>query len=572
MTNVFEDKLACMFSGSAQLRRHRLSNLLGAQDYSGAARLFQDISTPDGRADFEYFNELARTFGGGTEPDVPSVLRLLSERFPARWNETLLTAARYLEAHAQRGAAVRLLSKAAVSEADSDRCTIALAIDMVERGRLLLDEQVDNQLVLNVIEWLAHELARLPHDSAMRHRLAKLVSPEVLGSSGLPIVAAVVLSLFRRPITPRSVKPLSQRPKASGPDELWLLIERGMKWLVEERPIVIGRRVFPAEMMNVPADEALAGLQRLTEHIGRNAQNDSVVQTIEVCVAIAAATAPLAADRNGDLLVLRLAAGHLTVAGRAQRARDLVEQGLSIAGEDAERQRLAWFAFADVYARLGNLGEALIGLACCAVANQQPTWDQVWYETQLLMRMLRDLGMLPLTRPLLAPARRALTEMKAPQQYAFRVDTLELQIRLFETDAAEEVDAEANTTLVKDLERNVRQVLQARDEIEPAAVLLANGIRLMAEHGLPHRGSAVSALDEAMERVSSSSRAWIEASRAARPSVDQLLPLVRRMEAARHTEDVGYDVRNIVITAKRVLGSDKGMSAGDANLYNRAPH
>lgn len=94
LTNVFEDKLACMFSGSAQLRRHRLSNLLGAQDYSGAARLFQDISTPDGRADFEYFNELARTFGGGTEPDVPSVLRLLSERFPARWNETLLTAAR----------------------------------------------------------------------------------------------------------------------------------------------------------------------------------------------------------------------------------------------------------------------------------------------------------------------------------------------------------------------------------------------------------------------------------------------------------------------------------------------
>ena len=564
LIRLFDDKLTRMFSASTRLRSHRLSKLIGARDYAAAATLFKDVRSADGRSDFEYFSELASTLGGAGEPDIPAVVSVLSGRFPEHQQETLLASARHLEAFGQRGAAIMLLSENSAGGGDDEHRQLALAITMLERGRLLLDEQVDNRLALKVIEWLARELARLPHDAAMRHRLAHLVSPEVLGSNGLPMIAAVVLALFRRPFTPRSVTPLDRRPKASKPDDLWQLIERGMIWLAKERPIVIGRRVFPAEMMNVPADEALTGLQSLTEHIGRNSESTSVVQMIEACVAIAAAIAPLATERNGDLLVLRLAAGHLTVAGRAQRARDLVEQGLSMAGEDAQRRRLAWFAFADVYARLGNLGEALIGLACCAVADPRATWDQVWYETQLLMRIFRDLGMLPLARPLLEPARRALAEMRAPQQYAFRIDTMELQIRLLETDIDGKLEVATVKTLLTDLERNVRQVLQARDEIEPAAVLLANGIRLAGEQGLPHSESASSALDAAMACVSQTSRAWIEATAAARPSIDQLLPLVRRLEAARYAEDVAYDVRNIVIAAKRALGGGETLSAADA--------
>jgi tetratricopeptide (TPR) repeat protein len=564
LTSRIESTLSRRFPASEGLRRHRLTGLLRARNYDAAAMLFEHDPSQRHRDDFEYFTDLSKTLDEGRDIDVQVELRRLSERFPSRRGLSVRACAFYLEARGQRDRALAMLFETAAGAIEPDRRAIGLALDMVERGRLLLDTQVDDNLVLKVVEWFASDLSRLPRDGYLRLRLARLFSPEVLGSGGLPTIAAVVLSFFRRPITPRPTTPVNLRSRACDPDELRELFRRGTKWLVQERPIVIGARRFPAEDLNVPADQAIAGLTRMVEYMGRRVEDDGDVQTIETCVAIAAGIAHLASDPNEDLLVLRLAAMSLAIAGRVQRARDLVEQALSMSREDPHRCRLAWFGFADVYARLGNFGEALIGLACCAVAEPRPTWDQVWYETLLLLRIFRDLGMMMLARPLLVPARHALTEMGAPAHYAFRLDTIELQIRLLELDAAEHPHFDQVTEIIADLSRNARAIMETDDEIEPVATLLANALRLANEEQVTVPEESTSLLTDVLAIVSPMSRAFIEAAGALRPSIEQLLPLVRRMEVARHAEDVGFDIRNLVIMARRVLKGGESIDAKDA--------
>lgn len=562
---TFERKLSLLFPASNGLRRHRLFSQLQVRNYEAAATLFDPPRSDSDRESRDYFHDLSECLNETRDADVEAELKRLSDRYPSRHANSLRACARYLEARGQRGQAVMMLVNGAADKSLSgDRAIAGLALDMIERGLLLLDPQIENDIVFKIVKWVAVKLAGSPQDGALRSRIAKLTSPEVLGSNGLPMIAAVVVSLFAKPITPRPTRPVNEWPRACSPEELEVLLERGMRFLAEQRPIVIGKRVFPSESLNVSAGSALAGLSRLVEHMGRNIAEDGDVQTMEACVAIAGAIAPLSAEPNGDLLVLRLAALSLTTAGRVQRARDLAEQALNIAREDPLRQRHAWFVFADVYARQGNLGEALIALACCSVADPTPSWDQVWYETLLLLRIFRDLGMIPLALPLIEPARRALIEMRAPSHYSFRLETTELQMRLLELDAAKAPDRSQIAILVSDLDRNVRQIMEVHDEIEPVAALFANALRLADEQQVSVPESSSSLLTEILTLVSSTSRGLIEATAVIRPSVGQLVPLVHRMEQARYAEDVGFDVRHLVIVARRVLARSLDMNVEDA--------
>ena len=565
LTEVLFGRLGRLFPNSPGLRRHRVSLCLSERNYAAVANLFAGSVSAEDIETHEYYKLVAAILLEHEAFDVRAALDELSKKHPSRTKQSLRVCAFHLEAIGRRGEALRTLAAASENRPDVDKRALGLALDMLERGRLVLDAQVDDGLVVHIVEWLARELAQLPDDGFLRLRLARLVSPEVLGSTGLPAIATVVLSLFSRPVQPRSVIPLDQRAAACSLDETRELFERGAKWLATERPIVLGARRFPPELLNVPAEQAVAGLSRMIEHMGHRLEDDGDFQTMEAILGLAVSIAPLSSDPNEDLSVLRLAAASLAMSGRVQRARDLVEQGLMFAGEDPQRRRIAWHTFADVYARLGNFTEALIAMACCAVADDRPDWQQVWAESLVLLRIFRDMGMVELGRPLIGPARKALHELRAQPRYFARMETVELQMRLLDFEHNEDVPNSDLAKFVTEATTNVRKILELQDEIEPAASLLANAFRLAAERGVGVDDQNHPVLVWALKESSPTFRSLIEVTSAPNPSVQQLLPLVRRLESARYPEDIGFDVRALAFVAEKILGSGAALTPGDAS-------
>ncbi|MGV1945325.1 MULTISPECIES: hypothetical protein [unclassified Agrobacterium] len=109
-----------------------------------------------------------------------------------------------------------------------------------------------------------------------------------------------------------------------------------------------------------------------------------------------------------DLTVIRAAASKVILAGRGQAARDLAEFAITIAGDRPERHSRALLTFADIYARLGMKTEALVALAAMLEISGDATWDQIWFESNLLFRMLRDAGMSHFGLPVLERSKEAL--------------------------------------------------------------------------------------------------------------------------------------------------------------------
>jgi hypothetical protein len=545
-----EAALASAFPASGVLRARRVTALARDHRFDEASALLRQNATAEELETSAFFDLLSYHLTSEAATDTVALLTAVAERFPRRRLEAARIAAKHLEAKDRRQDAVALLLP---DGTPFDRATAWTALDMVERGRLVFDPLIDDEVIAAVMERTVEGLAQRPKDGATRLRLARMLSPQVLGSRGMLTLAVVVLSLATRNVTIRSRPPVDQRPGSCAPERLTEIIRRGFDWLGQERVILLGRKTFPTKLLDVPADEALAGFENMIEYIGGRLADDGDLRTLECCLAMGMAIAPLASEPNEDLVIVRLAATKLAVAGRVQRARDLAEQALTVAGADPARARLAWFAFADIYARLNNLNEALIGIACALAADSAATWDQIWYENLLIFRLFRDLGLIERAKPLLETARDALRHLGVEDRYAYRLETVELQIGFLEYDRADTPDAAQLLALIEGTVRNLECVLDRQDEPLPATMLLASLLGRAEKHQVTAPPAATAWLGRAFEQIGPRSRALIEAAGALRPTIEQVMVLAGQMESARYAEDVGFDVRALVIAARRLL-------------------
>ena len=556
-----EVRLSTFFPNSRGLRHHRVQAMMGERRYNEASRLLAQDKTPEATERAAVYALLNSHVTEKEKIDVDAVIEQISMSYPAWLAEVRRICARHLEAIGKRGAGLALLLDGKGSEPPIDHKSAWEIIGLIERGRLILDPEIDDDTVTIAIERVIEVLSHIPTDGRARLRLTHLLSPQVLGTSAIPIMAMVVISLIKRGINPIPAQPISQRPKPCPLEELPGIIRQVVNWLrAVGSPLVLGQRIFPREQLNNSPDEVMAGLAKVIEHTGHKLDDEADVKTLEMCILVAAAIAPHCADPDQDLVVLRLAAGSLALSGRVQKARDYAEQGLVLAGDSHHRQRLAWFAFADIYARLGNSMESLIGMGCSLAAHDHASWDQIWYESLLILRIFRDLNLIQLSRPLLKSAREALTQMGAESTHGYRLDTMELQIQLYEYDHLTNPDPGRLNGLIEDVVKNVQKVIGEGDEAAPAAMLLASLLRIAESQGITH-SAAKSLLASALERVGSPARVLIESAGANQPTIDQVVALAIQMESARHAEDIGYDVRNLVVVSRRLLASPAAKDA-----------
>jgi hypothetical protein len=559
---VFEEmclrRLEQVLPNSHRIEQNRFQKFIDAGRYAEASLLLQN-SIPGYTSDFvEFHKELLPRLASTPEPDYESILRSVG----LRWNSLLERGRLICAADARRKnvphKALRILLSEQAQEPVSERIGMSILRSLEEvflqlPGGATVPEDHEDLIRSAVLE-LVHYSALHPAETTIRNGLSNVLSPATSGMTGLFVIATVALDLSSSQTVVRSGRLRHDRPSV-GLAELPRLLEPVLEWMSREGPVVIGRCVIPKELLTVPADELVPPLERLLHGEANKLIDEGDFKTFEHILYPGVLAARHSSHVGDDLVLLRLAASKLALAGRSQKARDVTEQCLQLAGEDALRSRLAWFAYADVYERLHNPLEALIGMACTFACQADVSTEQAWYEIYLLIRVFRDLHLTELAKPLLSRGQSLVHELGPDGEYQHRFVTIELGLRLFELNPNSDGGTADIEEFLGKTERLCSEVLKRNDDIVPAATLLAQGIYFCHLRGLAVPENVSATLNSVLLKIEEPLRETIRALTTKTPSAQQVLSLVRRVEPARYSSDTGFDLQYAVIGGRRLLDS-----------------
>lgn len=545
------------YPASLILLRARADALAEARDIRGLSKIFADAGDGE-RAKF--YGALAAGLESA-RPNYEALRDTLIADFTDRVAQACVLIAREAVARGEPEEALLVMLNHRWDEVTLDLAAavlVALEAGMLTRdkdGEIALDDEVVQAGVWHVIRYVA----RHPADAGTRTRLATLLSAGSMGLLGLAILIDSALGLAKGPISMRAVRTLDTWAAASSPEETLAFLKIGLPWLQSASPFFLGRINIPAELLTMDADKLSAGISRLLEHYDPLDSPDDLT-AVRNALALGMAVAQHGTVPDSDMTLVRMVAVRLALARRFQAARDYAEHGLQIAGDSKARARLAWLAYADVYQRAGNTIEALIGAVCCLAADDNATPEQVFYESVLLYRLLRDLRMVGPSLSFLDAAAAALESFGALGPYAHRIETHRLQARFLLALQDEEHRRERLMALLPEVIRNAHAVLAQGDEPAPAAVNMAEVLRAAEAVGITPPSDAIEALERLTEKSYVPMRETILASRQAHPTARQVLEAVRKTELAREASDTPYDLRQISVLGERLLGSPETLA------------
>ncbi|MCA1436811.1 hypothetical protein I6F33_28090 [Bradyrhizobium sp. BRP20] len=339
-----------------------------------------------------------------------------------------------------------------------------------------------------------------------------------------------------------------------------------LPWLQSASPVFVGRIDIPKELLTQDADKLVAGIRKLLEHY-EPLDTPADIENVRNILAIGMAVARHGSVPDADLSLVRVLAVRLALASRFQAARDYAEHALQVAGESKARSRLAWLCYGDVYQRTGNTIDGMVGALCCLAADNSAMPDQVFYESVLLYRLMRDLRMIDAGLSFLDAARKALQSFGARDQYVHRIQTLELQARFIQARQDPAHARERLEALIPDFIQNAPTVLTQGDEPAPAAASMAEALRAAELAGVTPPPEAIEAFERLLDEAHAPLRGIIAASRLPHPTAAQVLEVLKQIEQARDANDVGYDVRQISVLARQLLGSAEAQTNLDIAAF-----
>jgi hypothetical protein len=554
-------RIETLFPNSHVLHDHRLTSLIDSRKYAEAAAMVSNPIFGFSAEAVSFHKELAIKLEGTSQPDYESALATVRARWPALLDRGRLIGA--ADARARRLPKEALLI---LADVPMDRVSHGLAISYLRSieqafilrtgdGNTLIHDDVLRRAILALIRYSS----RNPDDGVTRGGLITILSPQISGATGLFLLAAVVLELSKRDTVTRGTQHIRDRSSINVRD-LPKFLEPVLQWMSEQSPVAVGRCVLPDDFLATPADGLIGPLEMLLQGAATKVASEDDRIAFEKLLFAAILVAKNSSNPDDDLAFLHMGASKLAMGGRVQRARDLVEEALQIAGKNSRRARLAWYGFADVYQRLHNPVEALLGMACTLDCGAERTTEQAWYETYLLIRLLRDLHMTEAAKSLL-PLGQSLVQALGPDgEYQHRFVTLELSVRLLDllgNPAGRGVELQG---FVSDVEKLCATVLERDDEIAPAAALLAEGLHLCRLLKIPFSGNTSATLELVLAKAGQTWSAIIRTLTVQKPNAADVINLALRLEPARYPSDTGFDVRYVVIAARRLLDCSEGVS------------
>lgn len=428
---------------------------------------------------------------------------------------------------------------------------IRLASTALQAAALSSDDPMIEQIMDRSIAFLAAH----PSDGHVRTRLARLLGPTETGTRGTAILVTAVLkrAAARPPIDPRPR--IADRPPIIPADQIKAPLERIWKWLADKGQgmWVVGQHSLPAELLDVSADALISSILVQADYAGdRIAETGDLVRP-NMYLAAANAIAPLAEQRDEDLTIARTVGSKFAVAGKGQAARDIAEFIVTNSGDRPERHRIALFSFADIYARVGMSTEAMVAMAAALETRAKASWDEIWFETNLLFRLLRDAGMADLALPLLDRSQEALEQLGIAERDGFRLATMALQAAT----AVFSRDGGADEELIELFDAaaaNAAEVIDRSDDLLPIAMVLNTLVNIGGNRVPEQVASAEALLKQIVSKLAPERQPMIRAASRV-PTLADIADVARGLDNARYAIDAGYDLRHLRVMTRTLVGN-----------------
>jgi hypothetical protein len=458
--------------------------------------------------------------------------------------------------------------------------TVDMNLDANEAGRLITSSPLygrqATQIVLSATralmleEVVPHEereyyrsplmavvrfLAQHPEDKEVRASFSRLLSVEACGELGLPVIAVTMLDLASVGVSLVQGLNEPQCESARGDekadaDATQAALMRCMEWIGERGYGEFGVTVVPRELVGTYADRVIRLISQMMSHVGGIEGQDMDLQTMSHIVLVASAVRPYATtERDEDLRLLRLLAGHYALARRFQHARNLAEQILAIGQDTEARRRLAWFAYADVYQRCRNPIDAFVGLACAFGTDTPVEKADLWQEVYAVIRVLRDCGMTELANRFLPGLKRLIADLGFDPETDPRIVSTELGLRVVEISL---LDAQGVSALIDEIVKACKRA-NNKSDVLPLAVLLGQTVRAADERSISVHMDARRLLTALLGRVGARESELVETASSLVPTTSQVVSMFNSVERAMFGGDTATDLEVVCMAARRLL-------------------
>lgn len=419
-----------------------------------------------------------------------------------------------------------------------------------------------------IIRYLAH----YPNDSATRLRVTELLSVESCGEIGIPAITLTMLDIAKDQIQSITTSQIDEQASTGKSEETEVpfdeTLENNLKdalaWLESQHVVEYGVTILPSDMVEHP-DNLIRLIARLINYSAPK-KEDIDLQFMENLVLVVCALTPHAQhETNTDLKMLRLLGGQFAAASQFQRARNFAEQALLLGLANAERKRLAWLAYADIYQRCNNPLQALYALACAFATNAPTEPADMWQEVFAATRILRDLGLLDQARDLLPSLRTLLARTGADPESDPRMLSIEESINL---SVATNRNPITISKMMSRLTKGCENAYDDRNALMPLIVLLSQTVQQAVYCNIDIPNETRHALSHGLELIGTQAAEFISTLSDTAPTAAAITQQFNRIERASFASDVPRDYAMITIGARRLLNvqSDTPSSASENAL------
>ncbi|HEK0727963.1 TPA: CHAT domain-containing protein [Proteus mirabilis] len=422
-------------------------------------------------------------------------------------------------------------------------------------------EEHDHYRIL--LQSVIRYLANYPNDEQVRQQLTELLSVESCGEIGVPAITLTMLDIASE--QSQNISPSQNEEQEDEennnlkePDYNTLMeyLERILVWVSAQCVVENGVTVLPSNIVESP-DSLIRLITRIINYAAPE-KEDIDLNFMEKMVSVVCMLTPHAKyETNMDLRVLRLLGGQFAAASQFQHARNYAEQALLLGSENAERKRLAWLAYSDIYQRCNDPLQAIYSLACAFATNASTTPADMWQEFFAASRILRDLGLLDHARSLLPTLRLLLQNCGADPDTDPRMLSIEESINLCAS------TSEDPSIIARMLSRLTEGCLNAsgnRSDLMPLIIQLSQVIRRADYFHVVVSDESRRVLSEGLEFLGSQVTEFISTVSDIEPTVESVVQQFNLIEKASYSSDISKDYAMITVAARRLLNDQVGVS------------
>lgn len=422
---------------------------------------------------------------------------------------------------------------------------------------------VADERVNEAFRHLISHVARNPEEPSGRFKLENLLSHKVAGQRGKAMLLYQAIHAKQPQIAEKAPVSSMSYDASAVETTIHRLVER----LESEGVVVTGRLQEPSgTFADGVADGILATAEICIDSLSAETVTDDSVNQLLLWLTLVTMAAPHSATPDADLELYRRIAGRMSIAGRQQEARNLLDQILLSTGNARpERLREAWLVCADIYSRLRQLHESLVCLSCGLSVECDVNLACAVREADLGCRLLRDLHAYDIARSYHERSGMLLRQLGGYDSQALLHEFVGFGIEFGQIQQRGDIDRVTLGDLLKRMHENALKVLERRVNSAPMAILLGQVILLADEECVPVPADIVQTRDLLGARLDGREADLFREIATLKATGSGLLALHQASGPARYARDMAFDASDTAVAATRLLAR-KELSASECVL------